>query len=311
MRFLFLPEGHDPDSLVGEEGREAFEARLGRRDAAVGILRARALRAGGPVARRRPRAFRRSRPAAAREGCRPACIASCCWAAWRRRSSLPPQRLEELWNAGAKPRRMRSLAAAGAQPVSASAPASRACSARARQPGAAGDRRCCCAFRRSPRNVSAEERAALDRLSKSRASSCCVNCWTTCAPSPRSLPAQVIERWADRPEQESLVKLLQKEEVITDAAAAAGELRAALAKLARAGRYPAFRGPAGQGAGRPGSPGCELNTLNFKRLMRHRGRPERASALTARWIWQLRELSHRIARFSSAPLELAFRRVLT
>jgi DNA primase len=28
MKFLFLPEGHDPDSLVGEEGREAFETRL-------------------------------------------------------------------------------------------------------------------------------------------------------------------------------------------------------------------------------------------------------------------------------------------
>ncbi|MEJ1966395.1 MAG: DNA primase [Gammaproteobacteria bacterium] len=28
MRFLFLPEGHDPDSLVAEEGREAFETRL-------------------------------------------------------------------------------------------------------------------------------------------------------------------------------------------------------------------------------------------------------------------------------------------
>ncbi len=28
IRFLFLPEGHDPDSLVGEEGREKFTARL-------------------------------------------------------------------------------------------------------------------------------------------------------------------------------------------------------------------------------------------------------------------------------------------
>jgi len=28
IRFLFLPDGHDPDSLVGEEGREAFEARI-------------------------------------------------------------------------------------------------------------------------------------------------------------------------------------------------------------------------------------------------------------------------------------------
>jgi DNA primase len=29
IRFLFLPEGEDPDSLVGKEGGEAFEARLG------------------------------------------------------------------------------------------------------------------------------------------------------------------------------------------------------------------------------------------------------------------------------------------
>jgi DNA primase len=28
IRFLFLPDGHDPDSLVGAEGREAFETRL-------------------------------------------------------------------------------------------------------------------------------------------------------------------------------------------------------------------------------------------------------------------------------------------
>jgi DNA primase len=30
LRFLFLPDGHDPDSLVGAEGREAFEARIAR-----------------------------------------------------------------------------------------------------------------------------------------------------------------------------------------------------------------------------------------------------------------------------------------
>ncbi len=28
IRFLFLPDGHDPDSLVGKEGRERFEARI-------------------------------------------------------------------------------------------------------------------------------------------------------------------------------------------------------------------------------------------------------------------------------------------
>src|SRR5688572_28750402 len=29
IRFLFLPDGHDPDTLVGEEGAQAFEARIG------------------------------------------------------------------------------------------------------------------------------------------------------------------------------------------------------------------------------------------------------------------------------------------
>src|SRR4029077_7400485 len=29
IRFLFLPQGHDPDTLVGAEGRAAFEERLG------------------------------------------------------------------------------------------------------------------------------------------------------------------------------------------------------------------------------------------------------------------------------------------
>src|ERR1700719_3333004 len=28
LKFMFLPEGHDPDTLVAQEGREAFEARL-------------------------------------------------------------------------------------------------------------------------------------------------------------------------------------------------------------------------------------------------------------------------------------------
>ena len=50
--------------------------------------------------------------------------------------------------------------------------------------------------------------------------------------APAQISAQVIERWADKPERESLEKLLQKEDVITNVAAAASELRAALVKLA-------------------------------------------------------------------------------
>jgi DNA primase len=46
LRFLFLPDGHDPDSLVGDEGAEAFEARMAQAlplaDYLVAELRSRA-----------------------------------------------------------------------------------------------------------------------------------------------------------------------------------------------------------------------------------------------------------------------------
>ena len=50
--------------------------------------------------------------------------------------------------------------------------------------------------------------------------------------TPAQIPAQVIVRWEGVSEVESLKKLLDREEVISDAPAAAGELRAALVKLA-------------------------------------------------------------------------------
>jgi hypothetical protein len=49
---------------------------------------------------------------------------------------------------------------------------------------------------------------------------------------PAQIPAQVIGRWEGREGVEALKKLLDREEVIPDAPAAAGELRAALVKLA-------------------------------------------------------------------------------
>jgi hypothetical protein len=49
---------------------------------------------------------------------------------------------------------------------------------------------------------------------------------------PAQIPAQVVQRWADREGGEALQKLLEREEVFTDAPGAAGELRGALVKLA-------------------------------------------------------------------------------
>jgi len=49
---------------------------------------------------------------------------------------------------------------------------------------------------------------------------------------PAQNSAQVIERWSGKPGGDSLEKLLQREQIVADAVAAAGELRAALGKLA-------------------------------------------------------------------------------
>ena len=48
LKFMFLPEGHDPDTLVAEEGPEAFESRHARRAAAVRVSGAAADGRGGP-----------------------------------------------------------------------------------------------------------------------------------------------------------------------------------------------------------------------------------------------------------------------
>ena len=49
---------------------------------------------------------------------------------------------------------------------------------------------------------------------------------------PLQIPAQVIQRWADKPGGDFLPKLLHREEVVADEALVAGELHGALEKLA-------------------------------------------------------------------------------
>ena len=49
---------------------------------------------------------------------------------------------------------------------------------------------------------------------------------------PLQIPAQVIQRWADKPGGDFLPKLLHREEVVADETLAAGELHGALEKLA-------------------------------------------------------------------------------
>jgi hypothetical protein len=99
---------------------------------------------------------------------------------------------------------------------------------------------------------------------------------------PLSVPAQVLERWADRSGGEHLGRLLEREEVLGDAHAAALELKAALAKLAEQAverRLEALEGRirAGGLAGLSAEERKEFQELIGKRAGRKPG-PERSES---------------------------------
>jgi hypothetical protein len=143
---------------------------------------------------------------------------------------LAPQRLQELWGAGgAKPFRV-SEAPTTAQP--------RARQRRAQTRTSAGRgtlvRQAVLMLARFPAvasEVSEQERAGLD-ASEEPGIAFLRELLDDLRAHPAQISAQVVERWAGRPESDWLQKLLQREEIVADAAAAAGELKQALAKLA-------------------------------------------------------------------------------
>jgi DNA primase len=230
MRFLFLPEGHDPDSLVGEEGREKFEARLaGALPLSEYFVRSLAEQVDLSHADGRARFAEAARPLLAKLP--PGVYHELLLGRVAEAIKLPATRLAEIWNTGAK---VPPHAAESTTPPTPSPP--RRQPARARTSAGRGSlvRQAVDRLLRFPAiaaDVTVEERAGLDRVEEAG-----IDLLRELLDNLRTHPAQssgqVIQRWADRPEQESLVKLLQKDDVITDAATAAGELRGALLKLA-------------------------------------------------------------------------------
>jgi DNA primase len=226
IRFLFLPEGHDPDSLVGEEGREAFEQRMqealplseylvreltGQTELAHADGRARFAASARPL-------FARVPPGVYRELLlgRLASVVG-----------LPPQRLEELWAAQA----------AGASAAAAAPPAPEPRRPRGSAVAAGRGslvRQAIVRLLHYPAidgEVSAAERAGLD-ASEEPGVALLRELLDNLRAAPAQLPAQVIQRWSGREGSEALEKLLERGEVIPDAALAAGELRAGLVRLA-------------------------------------------------------------------------------
>jgi DNA primase len=232
MRFLFLPDGHDPDSLVGEEGREAFERRLTDAVPLAEFL-ARGLSEQANMSQEGARSRFAHAARTLYEKVPPGVYQELLFRRLAEEVGLPPERLAELWNTDAL------APSEEAQP-----PASHGRGSLVRQavdwlirfPGIAA-------------TVTEGERACLDRLAEPG-----IELLRELLDNLRAHPAQssgqVIERWADKPEQKSLMKLLlRQEEVITDAAAAAGELRAALTKLgelADSRRFKALSAKAGE-----------------------------------------------------------------
>jgi DNA primase len=223
IRFLFLPDGHDPDSLVGEEGAEAFERRLdGTLPLSEYLIRELSEQSDLAHADGRARFSENARPLWAKlpEGVyRELMLARIAQVV-----GIAPHRLQELWGAG---QAVPVAAPALTQPKR--VPARNVSGGRGSLVRQAVLR--LVSYPAIALEVSEEERAALDACEEPG-----IELLRELIDNLRAQPAQnaaqVIERWAGRPDGASLEKLLQREQIVADAVAAAGELRAALGKLA-------------------------------------------------------------------------------
>src|SRR5580704_4565043 len=226
IRFLFLPDGHDPDSLVGEEGREAFEARLtSALPLSEYLVRELSQQADLTHADGRARFAENARPLFLKvpDGVYRELLLE----RLAEVVGLGPQRLGELWGSGAAP----------AAPATAAAPVPlRRAGTRTAVGAGRGSlvRQAIVRLLHHPQiasEVSPQERLGLE-ANEEPGVPLLRELIDELQARPAQIPAQVVQRWADREGGEALQKLLEREEVFTDAAAAAGELKGALVKLA-------------------------------------------------------------------------------
>jgi len=239
MRFLFLPEGHDPDSLVAEEGREAFEARVASAEPLSEYLvralseevdtshadgRARLAEAARPLVEKLPRGVYYDQVVGR--------IADML--------KREPEKLEEIWEESRKHTRTDAQ----------KAPAAPAAGTHRQQgnygntsaPVSAGRgslmRQAINALLRFPAIAAAITTEQAGSLATAAIEERGIELLRELLHSLRSYPAQsagqVIQRFEGRPEQDQLSSLLHKEDLVQNAAQASEELNAALAKLVEA-----------------------------------------------------------------------------
>jgi DNA primase len=238
IRFLFLPDGHDPDTLVGEEGREAFEARLdgalplseylvqelsAEVDLAHADGRARFAEAARPLVARVPHGvYRELLIARLAEPIR-----------------LPAERLRELWAAAADPRGGNAGGGAGpgAGHGSGQNPGRPGGSSvgRSSRSGGRGSlmRQAAMMLVHHPKTatgLSSERVVALERVDEPGAD-ILRRLLTDLREHPCSSSGQLLERWRDRPEAERFNRLAATESLIPDEKAALRELETAIDRM--------------------------------------------------------------------------------
>jgi DNA primase len=230
IRFLFLPDGHDPDSLVGEEGAEAFENRL---DATLPLseylIRELSAMSDLSSADGRARFSENARPLWAKlpEGVyRELMLGRIAEVV-----GIGPQRLQELWalQAAQAAGNPGTIVAAAPPPPQKRVPVRNVNGGRGSLVRQAVLR--LVSYPAIAQEVTEAERNALDD-SEEPGIPLLRDLIDNLHEHPAQNAAQVIERWADKPGGDALEKLLQREQIVADAVIAAAELHGALAELA-------------------------------------------------------------------------------
>jgi DNA primase len=217
LKFMFLPEGHDPDTLVAAEGPEAFELRMKEAlplseyllqqliadvnlDHVDGRAKLKAL--AGPLFARMPEGIYREMLADR--------LAA--------RVSMPANKLKEFFAGAHKPSASTSelrVRQRGRMSVGRGNLLTQAITLVLHHPAAAG-------AIEDPDLLSSVDKPGVSVLKELLEQA-------ATASSPNT--AMLLERWRDRPEHERLTELAMQDPLVADTAAAAKELKMAVEKL--------------------------------------------------------------------------------
>ena len=236
LKFLFLPDGQDPDSLVGAEGREAFEARLeGALPLSEYLVQELASQADLTHADGRARFAELARPLVAKvpDGVYRELLVERLAEAIR----LPSARLRSLWEtADASSPGGGGRGATGRDTPQGGGPRA---TAKTGQSAGRGNlmRQAVQGLVHHPRiatRLDPTHLAALETLQEPGADILRALIVDLRA-QPITTTAQLLERWRDRPEAERLARLATAESLMAGEDAALRELQTALERMQRAG----------------------------------------------------------------------------